>query len=149
MENIVISQINSSSPKYQQVWELREEILRRPLGLSLRNEDLSRDHIDTIFIAEHDGMVIACLLLQRKDAKQLQLRQMAVASGWQGKNIGRLLVNAAEDFSLSNGYTSMMMHARKVATGFYLSLGYSIKGDEFTEVGIPHFLMEKELEVRT
>jgi predicted GNAT family N-acyltransferase len=145
MENVVISQINSSSPKYQQVWELREEILRKPLGLSLRNEDLSRDHIDTIFIAEHNGHVIGCLMLQRKDVKQLQLRQMAVASEWQGKNIGRLLVNAAEDFSSSNGYTSMMMHARKVAIGFYLSLGYSIKGDEFTEVGIPHFLMEKEL----
>lgn len=146
MENIVISRINSSSPKYQAVWELREEILRKPLGLSLRNEDLSRDHIDTIFIAGHNDQVIACLMLQRRDAKQVQLRQMAVAKEWQGKSIGRLLVSAAEDFAIDEGYTSMMMHARKVATGFYLSMGYSIKGDEFTEVGIPHFLMEKALE---
>jgi predicted GNAT family N-acyltransferase len=37
------------------------------------------------------------------------------------------------------------MHARKDAIGFYEKQGYKISGDEFTEVTIPHFVMEKKL----
>jgi len=37
------------------------------------------------------------------------------------------------------------MHARKTAIGFYEKSGYSVIGDEFTEVGIPHFEMVKKI----
>jgi predicted GNAT family N-acyltransferase len=37
------------------------------------------------------------------------------------------------------------MHARKSAVGFYEKLGYKIVGDEFEEVTIPHFEMQKTL----
>jgi predicted GNAT family N-acyltransferase len=37
------------------------------------------------------------------------------------------------------------MHARKTAMGFYEKLGYEKIGDEFTEVTIPHYKMEKRL----
>jgi predicted GNAT family N-acyltransferase len=145
MSGITISHINSSSPKYRQVWDLREEILRKPLGMSLKNEDLSKDHTDTIFIAELNDEVIACLMLHRIDEETLQLRQMAVSDEWQGKGVGRLLVIAAEQYSKSEEFTKIILHARKVAVGFYKRLEYHISGEEFTEVGIPHFLMGKGL----
>jgi predicted GNAT family N-acyltransferase len=145
MDNIVVSRINSSSPKYTQVWDLREEILRRPLGMSLKNEDLSRDHTDTIFIAEKNDKVIGCLMLTPLDTDRLQLRQMAVYSEWQGKNVGRLLVSAAERFLQNEGYKTMVLHARKVAAGFYRNLGYTVTSGEYMEVGIAHFTMEKNI----
>jgi predicted GNAT family N-acyltransferase len=37
------------------------------------------------------------------------------------------------------------MHARKTALGFYEKLGYRVAGDEFIEVTIPHYVMEKDL----
>jgi predicted GNAT family N-acyltransferase len=37
------------------------------------------------------------------------------------------------------------MHARKTAVVFYEKLGYTSTGNEFTEVSIPHFVMEKRL----
>ncbi|MEO8175011.1 MAG: GNAT family N-acetyltransferase [Sediminibacterium sp.] len=37
------------------------------------------------------------------------------------------------------------MHARESAVGFYEKHGYKVVGDEFVEVTIPHFIMEKEL----
>lgn len=143
MDNITISHITHSSPKYQQVWDLREEILRKPLGMSLKNDDLSWDYIDGFFIAEHNNKVIGCVMLHHLSSVELQLRQMAVCSEWQGKGIGRLLVMAAEKFAWENGYRVIVLHARKVAMGFYTSMNYSITSDEFTEVGIPHFIMEK------
>jgi predicted GNAT family N-acyltransferase len=39
------------------------------------------------------------------------------------------------------------MHARESAVGFYEKLGYQINSDVFNEVNIPHYVMEKRLEV--
>jgi predicted GNAT family N-acyltransferase len=145
MEQIVVSRIRSSGPQYTGVLALREEILRVPLGLSLKNEDLSRDLINDIFIVEHGNTIIGCLQLQKVDEGSVQLRAMAVSNEWQGKGIGRLLVVAAEEFAMEKNYKKVVLHARKVALGFYSALGYTTFGDEFIEVGIPHFIMEKTL----
>jgi predicted GNAT family N-acyltransferase len=37
------------------------------------------------------------------------------------------------------------MHARKTALGFYEKLGYKAQGEEFEEVTIAHYVMEKAL----
>jgi len=145
MDNIAIAHIDTNAPEYPQVFALRDEQLRKPLGMSLKNDDLSRDYIDNIFIAKYGDKVIGCLMLHHKDDRHLQLRQMAVDSEWQGKGVGRQIVIAAEKFAAEKGYHKMVLHARKVATGFYDRLGYSITGDEFLEVGIPHFIMEKSM----
>lgn len=147
MENITISYITINSPKYKQVWELREEVLRKPLGLSLKNEDLSWDNNDVMFIAEHNGKVIGCLMLHEVAGGDIKLRQMAVYNNWQGKGIGRMLVNSAEKFCAEKGYCRIVLHARKEALGFYNALGYAAHGDEFSEVGIPHFAMVKPVDM--
>jgi predicted GNAT family N-acyltransferase len=37
------------------------------------------------------------------------------------------------------------MHARVNAVGFYEKVGYRVHGDQFVEVTIPHYVMEKQL----
>ncbi|MES2701717.1 MAG: GNAT family N-acetyltransferase [Bacteroidota bacterium] len=143
MKDVTVSQVTTSSPEYRQVWELREEILRKPLGMSLKDEDLGRDHVDTIFAASHEGKVIGCLMAHHNSGDEVQLRQMAVYNEWQGKGVGRLLINVAEAYAQSRGYKTIILHARKVAAGFYENLGYTTYGDEFTEVNIPHYMMQK------
>lgn len=143
MEGISISYINISSPKYRQVWDLREEVLRKPLGLSLKNEDLTWDNEDIIFIAEQNGKVIGCLMLHDVGNKTVKLRQMAVYDSWQGMGIGRMLVEAAEKYAAQSGYDQVVLHARKGAMGFYTTLGYLPFGDEFMEVGMAHNAMKK------
>lgn len=118
-----------------------------PLGLSLKNEDLSRDNTNEIFIARHNGKVIGCVFLQPLAGTEAQLRAMAVYPEWQGKGVGALLVKALEEYAAANGYNKIVLHARKVALGFYKSLGYIQYGNEFTEVGIPHYMMEKVLKI--
>lgn len=143
--NIQIQQVSVADVAYQEVWQLREDILRQPIGLSLKNEDLSGDAEDIILAAIEDGKVIGCLMLTYMNEATLKLRQMAVHTEWQGKGVGAQLVTAAESLAQTRGYKKIMMHARQVAIGFYQSLGYRIVSDEFTEVGVPHFIMEKAL----
>lgn len=145
MSDIIIKLIDANSPEYQGVWQVREHMLRKPLGMSLRNENIDWDREALIFAALHNELVIGCVLLTRIDEQTAKLRAMAVCDAWQGKGVGRLLVNALEETALQNGYKKIALHARKVALDFYKKLDYAIIGNEFTEVGIPHYKMEKEL----
>ena len=70
---------------------------------------------------------------------------MAVKQGLQGKGIGRALMQFAENMARDKGNRKMVMHARKSAVGFYEKQGYQVTGEEFEEVTIPHFIMEKDL----
>ena len=70
---------------------------------------------------------------------------MAVMNNLRGKGIGRALMNFAENIARDLGYRTITMHARKTAIGFYEKLGYGVVGEEFYEVTIPHFEMQKEL----
>lgn len=145
MEGISIQQVSVGTPEYQQVYDLREAILRKPIGLSLANEDLSKDKEDIILAASSDGNIIGCLILTHKDADTIKFRQMAVAEALQGKKVGNLLMQEAEKVSKDKGYKKVSLHARETAAGFYSKLGYTITSSLFTEVGIPHYVMEKEL----
>lgn len=130
-----------------QVWELREAVLRRPLGLSLKDEDLSSEVQEITLAALEGEEVIGCVLLRPLESGWIKLRQMAVAEKMQGRNVGRALVQAAEQTAFANGYTHIELHARDVAAGFYRKLGYREEGPMFTEVNIPHLKMVKALTV--
>jgi GNAT superfamily N-acetyltransferase len=134
------------SKEYKQMVDLRMQILRKPLGLSFTPEELAREKDDILIgCFEDDDIMEGCCLLTKDGEKTVRLRQMAVTSGLQGKGIGRVLMNFAENIARDRGFKKISMHARKNAIGFYEKLGYKIVGNEFFEVTIPHYVMEKEL----
>lgn len=137
--------ITTAHPMYEQVLDLRQRILRAPLGLDIRNDDLEAETEQIIFVYEEGGKVWGCVLLQQYDALTFKLRQMAVDQEMQGKGVGAALINAADMYAVQVGKHKMILHAREVAVPFYEKLGYEITGPEFTEVGIPHRKMEKLL----
>ncbi|MES2479816.1 MAG: GNAT family N-acetyltransferase [Bacteroidota bacterium] len=143
MSTISIQKINTRSEFFPQVFDLREKVLRNPLGLSLYHEDTSGDHEDDIFIAIENEQVIACLMAKDLGKGVLKLRQMAVDGNRQGKGIGKLLMQEAEADAKNRGFNRIELHARQNAIGFYQQLGYTVYGDIFTEVTIPHLAMEK------
>ena len=140
-----ITIIQYGSEEYNKMITLRMEVLRIPLGLSFSDEDLKKEEQDILVGAFEEDKIIGCCVLTEKYDYTLQLRQMAVDPARQGQKIGKVLLDFAEQLAKDKGYTTLMMHARKVATGFYLKCGYVISGAEFTEVGIPHYKMEKKL----
>ncbi len=125
--------------------ELRYQILRRPLGLGFTIEDLEKEKDDILIGCFDEEKLEGCCILTQEDPQTIRLRQMAVLSGLQGKGIGRVLMIFAENIARDRGYRRLTMHARSTATGFYEKLGYQVYGEEFLEVTIPHFMMEKSL----
>jgi len=68
---------------------------------------------------------------------------MAVTPARQGKGLGQRIMNETENNLRARGYKSLELDARSSAVGFYRKLGYTVVGDEFIEVTVPHFRMVK------
>jgi predicted GNAT family N-acyltransferase len=84
-------------------------------------------------------------LVTNLDPIVFKMRQVAVLGNLQGKGVGKKLVQFVEIEAKKKGITHFELNARKSAVSFYLSMNYSIEGDEFEEVGIPHIKMKKVL----
>lgn len=140
-----IKQIDYGTKEYEQMIKLRNDILRKPLHLSFEKNELDREKNDILIGAFEEDKMLGCCLLRRIDNDCVRLRQMAVQNNLQGKGIGASLMNYAENIARDKGYKKIIMHARKTALGFYEKFGYSVVGNEFSEVTIPHFVMEKRL----
>jgi predicted GNAT family N-acyltransferase len=137
--------IDHGTKEYQQMVKLRDDILRKPLGLRFTPEELEDEKDNLLIGAFEDGNILACCMLVEEKSDVVKLRQMAVLNVVQGKGIGRALMQFAENLARDHGYKILTMHARKNAVGFYEKMGYRVKGDEFHEVSIPHYEMQKEL----
>lgn len=137
--------IDHGSPEYAQMVKLRDDILRKPLSLSFTPEELENEKDNILVAAFDDDKILGCCMLLEEEPGVARLRQMAVLNDLQGKGIGRALMNFAENLARDRGYRSVRMHARLNAIGFYEKVGYKVKGEQFEEITIPHFVMEKNL----
>ena len=137
--------IDYGTIEYQQMITLRNDILRKPLGLYFTPEELEKEKQEILIGAFEEDKMLGCCMLIKEEEKTCRLRQMAVLNNVQGKGIGRALMIFAETIARDRGFRRITMHARKTAAGFYERLGYKIYGEEFREVTIPHYVMEKNL----
>jgi ribosomal protein S18 acetylase RimI-like enzyme len=137
--------LDYGSPEYRQMVKLRDDILRKPLGLGFTEQELQEEKDHMLIAAFEEERMLGCCMLVEEKPGTVRLRQMAVLNDLQGKGIGRALMSFAENIARDRGYKNITMHARKHAIGFYEKMGYCVSGNEFTEVTLPHFVMQKGL----
>lgn len=124
---------------------LRDEVLRKPLGLTFSPEYLQQE-INAVLIGYFEAeTLLGCCILSPQNGTTVQLRQMAVDNSLQGKGAGSKILAFAEEQARAAGFAELMMHARKTAAPFYTKNGYQVRGKEFEEVGIAHYEMFKRL----
>jgi predicted GNAT family N-acyltransferase len=137
--------LDYGSPEYHQMVKLRDDLLRKPLGLSFSSQELEKEKDNMLIAAFEDDEMLGCCMLVEEKPDTVRLRQMAVLNDLQGKGIGRALMGFAENIARDRGYKIINMHARKATVVFFEKMGYKVSGDEFIELTIPHFIMEKKL----
>lgn len=139
-----IREIKFGSELYQRSSNLRENVLRQPLGLVLSSED-TQDEDKQIHIAaiENGVDVIGTIILKPASSEVSEIRGVAVAPHMQNMGIGKQLVIFAEQLAIENGFLTIEMKARISARKFYEKLGYNTTGPEFIKSTIPHIKMEK------
>ncbi len=149
MSALTFKTVQHGSADYMDTLVLRDEILRKPLGLVFSPEQLGEEAGDIHLACYHQGTLTACLVLTPEDdtegKRTIRMRQVAVIQDQQKGGVGTALVHYAEELSQSLGYELLTAHAREVVLPFYEKLGYRIVGKRFVEVTIPHRKVEKEL----
>jgi len=137
--------ITTLDPDYAAEQELRNRVLRIPLGLELSEDDLRGEDEQLHVVGLDDrGKVIACVLVAFPEAGA-KIRQIAVDDAWRDQGIGAELMQRAEAVVRERGKLRVLLHARVSARGFFEKLGYATTSDVFIEVTIPHVTMEKVL----
>lgn len=134
--------IDTDSPRFPEWVELRQRVLRDPLGLRYSEEDLAAErdqrHLLAIDPASDDllgGLAVADL---GGDPKVWKIRQVAIAAVQQGRGIGRDLMLIAMQEAREKDVGEIILHSRADVVPFYEKLGFVVVGEEFLEVGIPH-----------
>ncbi|MBY0407831.1 MAG: GNAT family N-acetyltransferase [Rickettsiales bacterium] len=140
-----IAVIPHGSEAYAQIKQLRQDVLRTPIGLVLNEKDVEGEDKQILIAAQAQGRVVGSVILKPISRTLMKLRQMAVADSQQGQGLGSQLVRFAEAHARTQGFEIMECHARVSAQPFYEKLGYNTTGDLFTEVGLPTIKMQKNL----
>lgn len=140
-----IREIAYASAEYEQEKQLRNTVMRAPLGMTLSDEDVAGEESQIHFAAFVDKALVGCVLFKLLDDRHAKLRQMAVATHMHGQGIGLKLVTHAEAALRQHGITHIVTDARIAAQGFYARMGYKVEGEPYEVLGIPSILMVKAL----
>jgi YbgC/YbaW family acyl-CoA thioester hydrolase len=74
-----------------------------------------------------------------------KIGRVAVNKVLRGSGVGQRVMAALMDTARQRGDKEIVLHAQRTAESFYRGLGYTARGDEFEEAGIPHIEMTRSL----
>lgn len=83
------------------------------------------------FVAEEEEKIIGCVL-----AKEGKMRSLYVLPSFQGKGLGKKLVETSEDCIKKNGYKEIWLWSSLVSYDFYSHMGYEYMEDVKNDNGI-------------
>jgi len=127
-------------------YDLRWRILRAPWNQPKGSEQDELEGQAIHIIAIDGDKIVGCGRANFNTEDEAQIRYMAVENQWQGKGIGKLILDELEKRVLEKGAKKIVLHARENVVRFYEKNGYKIIKESHTLFGeIKHFLMEKEL----
>ena len=141
-DKIYFKLVDYGSDEYKKAVALREEILRKPLGLFFTKGELGMEK-EHVHIAGFLGQEMCATAVLVPDRDEMKMQRVALKASFQGKGIGSALMRFCEEYATKHGFKSIYCHARGTAVQFYQKNQYSIEGEPFDEDGIPHNKMRK------
>ena len=138
----------NSSAEFEQYYNLRYEVLRKPWlqPKGSEKDDGDKSSIHRMIIDESNGKVVAVGRLQFNTSEEAQIRYMAVSDKYQLKGYGNIIVKTLEDIALNKGIRNIILQARENALKFYWKNGYEIIEKSYLLFDeIQHWLMVKKI----
>ena len=144
--NNILFKSPSSSEEFKEYDLFRWEILRKPLGKSIKS--LKDEYEDSSYhlIGVIDNKIIACGRLHFNSDNEAQIRYMAIDENFQKKGIGVKIIELLEAEAKKKQINKIVLNARNHVIKFYAKSGYrAVRKYEGSDTGIPHTTMEKIL----
>jgi len=140
--------IEPSTPEQlKQYYRLRYLTLRQPWGQPEGSERAPDDTtaIHAMLVTDAGEAVGVCRM-HLQTPQEAQLRFMGIHDNYQGKGLGKLLIDYLEDKARTMGAEYMVLQAREKAVSFYERNGYQVVEKTHLLFGsIQHYKMEKQL----
>ena len=138
----------NSSAEFEQYYNLRYEVLRKPWlqPKGSEKDDGDKSSIHRMIIDESNGKAVAVGRLQFNTSEEAQIRYMAVSDNYQLQGYGNIIVKTLEDIALNKGIRNIILQARENALKFYWKNGYEIIEKSYLLFDeIQHWLMVKKI----
>ena len=131
------------SDTWRSAVDLREGILRRPLGSYFTEEELEeeKNHIQVVGLM-NDRVVATTVLVPEEN--KFKMQRVVVEDTLRSSGIGSEMMSFCEQIASEQNIRHIYCHARDTAVNFYLNNNYVIEGAYFPEDGIPHVKMGKQ-----
>jgi N-acetylglutamate synthase-like GNAT family acetyltransferase len=127
-------------------YNLRWRILRAPLNQPKGSEKDEYENQAIHIIAVEEDKIIGCGRAHFNTKQEAQIRFMAVEDQWQGKGIGKMILDELEKRVLKKGAKKIILHARENVIKFYQKNGYIVIKPSHTLFGeVKHYLMIKNI----
>ena len=137
--------IEYGSQDYETTLDLRNEIFRKPQGLNLRDEDLSREALCDMFAGFIGDKIIATIFLAKIDEEMARIKAVMILEEYRGTGLGKFIMNYAENAARNQGYKYIKLLSRMSAETFYEKLGYKRVSEPVDYYQVAHVSMRKEL----
>jgi N-acetylglutamate synthase-like GNAT family acetyltransferase len=140
--------IEPATPEqFEKYYRLRYLTLRQPWGQPEGSERAADDATAIhAMLVDATGEAIGVCRMHLQTPQEAQIRFMGIHENYQGKGLGKLLLDYLEDKAQSMGATNMVLQAREKAVSFYERNGYKLVEKTHLLFGsIQHYKMEKQL----
>ena len=133
---------NEFKQYYNLRWRLLRKAWKQPEGSEQDKDDDACYHVMVVV----NDKIVGIARLEFPDNTTSQLRYMAVDDAFQGKGVGRKIIEHMEQHSKDNNAHEIILNARENAVGFYENCGYKVTEKTYLLFNsIQHYKMVKFL----
>ncbi|MGT2960830.1 GNAT family N-acetyltransferase [Streptococcus caballi] len=138
---------NTLSDTYLDAVRIRQKVFVQEQGVPRHIEIDKNEALCLHFVLydDNDKAAATCRILPNAGHTKATLQRMAVLSDYRGQHLGALLLEEVVNFCQKQGFKTIELHAQLSAFAFYQKLSFRPVGQQFTEAGIEHITMKKEL----
>lgn len=131
----------------EKAFHIRKEVFVEEQGVPLADEF---DEFDTLegqcehVLVYYDEQAVGTGRARVVDGSG-KLERICILKPYRKYGLGKKIIQTLEEIAKDKGIAKVKLHGQTHAEEFYKKLGYMTSSDVFTEDGIPHILMVKEL----
>lgn len=124
---------------------IRTTVFQKEQGVSADLEFDGLDEGSIHLLAYLNGKAVGTARIREIDGDTAKIERLAVLSSARNKGIGKQLMQSALDTISQQHKSQAIVHAQEYIANLYRQLGFEIVGERFSEAGIAHVKMVKQL----
>ena len=124
---------------------IRTTIFQKEQGVSADLEFDGLDEGSMHLLAYLNSEAVGTARIREIDGDTAKIERLAVLSSARNKGIGKQLMRSALDIIAQQHKSQAIVHAQEYIADLYRQLGFEMVGERFSEAGIAHVKMVKQL----